>query len=205
MNDDEMLAATRSFLTSVKDSLTDVHMDRPPEAITARARTRRLRRSLPGVTAGGLALGVGLALTLSGGHPAGSGRPPAARTVHVNLAAWSVNTTSAGQVNVTIHELKDPARLSATLADAGIPVMLTSGRVCTNDDQAQLPRVLHKLGGSGDVVLTIDPAAMPAGTKLVIGIGTFRNGSEHFPAAAFGLIKNGSSLDCPGGAKTGVR
>jgi hypothetical protein len=199
MNDDDMLAATRSSLTSVKDSLTEVHMDRPPEAITARARARRLRRGLPGAGA------AGLALTLSSGHPAASGGPPAARTVHVNLAAWSVNTTPSGQVNVTIRELKDPARLSKTLADAGVPVMLTSGRVCDTGYQAQLSRVVHKLGGSGDVVLTINPAAMPAGTKVVIGIGTFRKGSEHFLAAAFGLIKDGSPLACPGGVKTGGR
>jgi len=205
MNDDDMLTAMRSSLTSVKDSLTDVHMDRPPEAITARARARRLRRGLPGVSAAGLALGLGLALTLPGGHPAVSGSPPAARTVHVNLAAWSVNTTPSGQVNVTIRELKDPARLSKTLADAGVPVLLTSGRVCDTGYDALLPRVVHKLGGSSDVVLTINPAAMPAGTKVVIGIGTFRNGSEHFLAAAFGMIKDGSPLVCPGGAKTGAR
>jgi hypothetical protein len=204
MNDNDMLAAMRSSLTSVKDSLTDVHMDRPPEAITARARTRRLRRALPGVSAVGLALGLGLALTLPG-HPAAPGAPPAARAVHVNLAAWSVNTTPAGQVNVTIRELKDPARLSKTLADAGVPVMLTSGRVCDTGYESQLSRVLHKLGGSGDVVLTINPAAMPAGMKVVIGIGTFRKGSEHFLAAAFGMIKDGSPLACPGGAKTGAR
>ena len=211
MNDDDMLAAMRSSLTSVKDSLTDVHMDRPPEAITARARARRLRRGLPGAGAAGLALGVGLALTLSG-HPAASGGPsagsggrPAARTVHVNLAAWSVNTTPSGQVNVTIRELKDPARLSKTLADAGVPVMLTSGRVCDTGYQAQLSRVVQKLGGSGDVVLTINPAAMPPRTKLVIGIGTARMGSEHFLAAAFTLVKDGSPLACPGGAKTSAR
>jgi len=204
MNDDDMLAAMRSSLTSVKDSLTDVHMDRPPETITARARARRLRRGLPGAGAAGLALGIGLALTLSG-HPAGSGGPPAARTVHVNLAAWSVNTTPAGQVNVTIRELKDPARLSKTLADAGVPVMLTSGRVCDTGYQAQLSRVVQKLGGSGDVVLVINPAAMPPRTKLVIGIGTARMGSEHFLAAAFTLIKDGSPLACPGGAKTRAR
>ena len=205
MNDDDMLAAMRSSLTSVKDSLTDVHMDRPPEAITARARARRLRRALPGVSAAGLALGLGLALTLPGGHPAAPGAPPAARAVHVNLAAWSVNTTPAGQVNVTIRELKDPARLSKTLADAGVPVLLTSGRVCDTGYDAQLPRVVHKLGGNGDVVLTINPAAMPAGMKVVIGIGTFRKGSEHFLAAAFGMIKDGSPLACPGGAKTAAR
>jgi hypothetical protein len=75
MNDDDMLAAMRSSLTSVKDSLTEVHMDQPPEAIIARARGRQLRRSLPGIGAGGLALGIGLALALSGGRPVASGVP----------------------------------------------------------------------------------------------------------------------------------
>jgi len=197
MNDDEMLASMRSSLTSIKDSLTDVHMDRPPEAIIAQARGRRLRRGLPGVGVGGLALGIGLALTLSGS-------PSAARTVHVNLDAWSVNTTKAGLVNVTIRELKDPAGLARTLADAGIPVKLTFGRVCapSSGELPQLPQVVHKLGGRGDVVLAINPAAMPAKTELVIGIGTFRQGSEHWLAAAFGLIKDGSSMNC-GTQKTG--
>ena len=182
-------------------------MDRPPEAITARARTRRLRRNLPGVSAAGLALGIGLALALSSS-------PSAARTVHVNLDAWSVNTTSTGLVNVTIRELKDPAGLARTLANAGIPVQLTFGRVCSpsSGDLPQLSQVLHKLGGRGDVVLTINPAAMPAGTELVIGIGTFHYGSRQGLAAAFGLTNVGSPLDCrtpnpgagSGGVKTGI-
>lgn len=206
MNDDDILAATRSSLISVKDSLTDVHMNQPPGAIMARARGRRLRRGLPVAGAGGLALGVGLALALSGGSPAapdGSlaspGGSPAARAVHVNLAAWSVNTTPAGLVNVTIRELKDPAGLGKTLADAGVPVMVTSGRVCASDYEARLPQVARKLPGNGDVVLTINPKAMPAGTELVIGIGHFGSGPNRgMIAAAFGLAKKGVSLSCPG-------
>ncbi len=63
MNDDELLAVMRSTLTSVKDSLTDVRLDRPASAITARARARRLRRRLTGAGAVGLtALAVGLAV-----------------------------------------------------------------------------------------------------------------------------------------------
>jgi hypothetical protein len=190
MNDDDMLAATRSSLTSVKDSLTDVHMNERPEAIMARARGRRMRRGLPVAGAGGLALGVGLALALSGGSPAAPGGSlaspsgslaapggsPGAWAVHVNLAAWSVNTTLNGLVDVTIRELKDPAGLGKTLADAGVPVKVTSGRVCASDYEARLPQVVRKLPGSGDVVLTINPRAMPAGTELVIGIGHFGSG-----------------------------
>ena len=190
MNDDDMLAATRRSLTSIKASLSDVHMDQPPEAIIARARGRRLRRGLPALGGGVLALGIGLAFSLSGS-------PAAAHGVHVNLAAWSVNTTSAGQVNVTIRQLKDPARLSHTLADAGAAVKLTSGPVCTTPDDLKLSRVVRKLPSpSGDVVLRINPAAIPAGTELVIGIGHLSMGSEHGRSAAFGLVKAGTTLDC---------
>jgi hypothetical protein len=207
-DDDDMLAAMRSSLAGTKDALTHVHMDQRPEAIMARVRGRRLRRGLPGVGAGALALGIGLALSLSGGHRAAPGDSPTAsggspdRGVHVNLVAWSVNTSPTGQVSVTIRELKDPARLSKTLADAGVPVALTSGRVCTSGDQLQVSRVVRKLPGPGGLVIMINPKAMPAGTELVIGIGTLRIGSQHGPAAAFGLEKKGSPLDCHGKAKT---
>ena len=208
MNDDDMLAAARSSLTGTKDALTHVHMEQRPEAIMAQARGHRLRRGLPGMGAAGLALGIGLALSLSGGHPAGSGGSLTAsggsgapRVVHVNLAAWSVNTSSTGVVNVTIRELKDPAGLSKTLADAGVPVVLTSGRVCTSGDQLQLSRVVRKLPGQGGLMIKINPKAMPAGTELVIGVGTLRIGSERGPAAAFGLEKKGSRLDCRGKGK----
>jgi hypothetical protein len=207
MNNDDMLAAMRSSLTGTKDALSHVHMDQRPEAIMARARGRRLRRGLPGMGAAGLALGIGLALPLSGGHPGSGGSPTASggsgapRVVHVNLAAWSVNTSSTGVVNVTIRELKDPAGLSKTLADAGVPVVLTSGPVCTSGDQLQLPRVVRKLPGPGELMIKINPQAMPAGTELVIGIGTLRIGTQQGPAAAFGLEKKGSPLNCPGKPK----
>lgn len=192
MNDDDMLAAMRSSLTGLKDSLTDVHMDQSLEAITARARARRLRRALPGVGAAGLALGIGLALTLAG-------NPQAARAVHVNLDAWSVNTTSAGLVDVTIRELKDPALLRQALADAGVPAIVIFGKVCTatSGDLPQLPQVLSKSAGPGDVVLTIDPAAMPSGAELVIGTSQERQpGARQGLVAGFGLIKDGSPLAC---------
>lgn len=204
MNDDDMLAAMQSSLTRVKDSLAGVHMDQPPEVITARARARRLRRGLSGVGAGSLALATGLALAVSGG-------PPATRAVHVNLDAWSVNTTPAGVVDVTIRELKDSAQLRRALADAGVPAMLTFGKVCTatSGDLPQLPQVLHKEKGDGGVFLTIDPAAMPAGSELVIGV--VATGSQRGLAAGFGLIKDGSPLAChaphilAGGVEAGTR
>ncbi|MFC6086086.1 hypothetical protein [Sphaerisporangium aureirubrum] len=206
MNDDGMLAAVRSSLTSTKDALTHVHMDQRPEAIMARARRRRLR-GVAGAGTGGLALAIGLALSLSGGTSVASGGHPGApsgssdaRAVHVNLAAWSVNTLPDGLVNVTIRELKDPAGLSKTLADAGIPVVLTSGHVCDSPyDKLQVEEVVRKLPADDGLAISIDPKAMPAGTELVIGIGTLRiDGQPQEPAAAFGLERKGSPLNCPG-------
>jgi hypothetical protein len=164
MNDDEMLTAMRSSLTAVKESLTDVRMDRSADTITGRARRRRLGRGLSAAGAAGVALGVGLAVAFSGGQQG-------TRPVHVNLDAWSVDTTSSGQVNVTIRDLKDPALLRQTLAEAGVPAIVTSGEVCgTGKSLPQMKQVLiHTVRDVDGTVFTIDPAAMPSGSELSFG------------------------------------
>jgi hypothetical protein len=209
VNDNELLAAMRSSLTSVKDSLTDVHMERTASAITARARTRRVRRAVSRAGAAGLAISAGVALTL------GSGGPATAGSVHVNLDAWSVNTNSSGLVDVTVRALKDPALLRQTLVRAGVPAEVTFGEVCTatTGDLPQLSQVLNKTSGGGDVVMTIDRAAMPAESELIIGVAEQPKGHSRGLVAGFGLIKDGARLAChaphtgigPGGVKTGVR
>lgn len=198
MNDDEVLAAMRSSLTSVKVSLADVYMDRTASAITARARTRCVRRAVSGAAAAGLAAGVGVALTLGSGGSGGSWGPAAVRSVHVNLDAWSVNTTSSGLVDLTVRALKDPALLHQTLAQAGVPAEVIFGEVCTatTGDLPQISQVLHKTKGGYGVVMTIDRAAMPAGSELVIGIAGQPKGSGQQLVAGFGLIKDGATLAC---------
>lgn len=207
MNDDELLTAVRSSLTGVKESLADVHLNRSAEAIRARARGRRLRRGLSGAGAGGLAVGVGLGLAL---NPSGAAT---ARSVHVNLDAWSVNTTASGAVDLTLRELRDPALLRQTLADAGVPAVVNFGKFCTpaipvGVKQPTSPVIKHVEQG-GDVVMTIYPAAMPAGTELSIGVIVV---SPHALSAAFSVIKEGTPLTCrvpktgvgPGGVKAGI-
>jgi hypothetical protein len=227
VNDDELLAATRSTLTSVRDSLADVHLDRSASAIIARARARRRRRGLAGAAAVGVtALAVALAVGLVGlplawpasrpaarsdASPARSAGPGTAssighdvsassggdtgRSVHVNLDAWSVNTTPAGLVDVTIRELRDPALFLRTLAKAGVTAVVSSGEFCrpaTSQGQLarQLVHVLRQSTNGGKVVLTINPAAMPAGSELDIGIMAAGRGL----IAAFGLVEKGTAL-----------
>ena len=193
-----VIAWSRSSLTSVKDSLADVHMDRTASAITARARNRSLRRAVSGAAAAGLAAGAGVALTLGSGGSGGSWGPAAARPVHVNLDAWSVNTTSSGLVDLTVRALKDPALLRQTLARAGVPAEVIFGQVCTatTGDLPQILQVLHKANGGGDVAVTIDRAAMPAGSELIVGIAEQPKGSGRGLVAGLGLIKDGATLAC---------
>jgi hypothetical protein len=208
MNDDEMLAAMRNSLTGAKESLTDVHLDRSADAIWARTRGRRLRRGLAGAGAGGVALGVGLALT------AGGGSGTITRSVHVNLDAWSVNTVAGGLVYVDVRELSDPVLLRQTLARAGVPAVVTFGEFCTGASGAGTgnpQQVLGKAVNDGEPKLTINPAAIPAGSELSIGIVSVAKNGISGLDASFRLVKVGSRLTCsttlktePGAGKTGI-
>jgi hypothetical protein len=208
MNDDETLATLRSSLTGVKDSLTDVHLDQSADAIRARSRGRRVRRGLAGAGAGGLALGVGLALAVGGGSGAG------ARPVHVNLDAWSVNTQPDGLVYVDVRELVDPVLLRQTLARAGVPAIVTFGEFCTGasgGDAGNLQQVLGKTALGGEPRLTINPAGIPAGSELSIGIVSVSKQGVPGLDTSFGLVKEGTPLTCgqpapeqgPAGGKKG--
>jgi hypothetical protein len=198
MNDDETLAALRSSLTGAKESLTDVHLDRSADAIRAQARGRRVRRGLAGASAGGLALGMGLALAVGGGSGA------SARSVHVNLDAWSVNTQPDGLVYVDVRELVNPVLLRQTLARAGVPAIVTFGEFCTGasgGDAGNLRQVLGKTALGGEPKLTINPAAIPAGSELSIGIVSASKQGVQGLDTSFGLVKEGARLTC-GNPKT---
>jgi hypothetical protein len=194
MNDDALLTAMRSSLTGVKNSLTDVHLDRPVSAITGRARARRMRRGLSAGAAAAVALGAGLTLALTAGQAV-------SRSVHVNLDAWSVNTTPAGQVELTVRELQDQALLEQTLADAGVPAIVNFGEFCGAADQADnltgttgahFPGPAMTSGGAL-LAITINPAAIPSGAKADIGVEDIGTGHGIF---ADEIIKDGASLSC---------
>lgn len=208
MNDDEILATMRSSLTGIADSMTDVHLERPVKAIQARARGRRLRRGLAGASAGGLALGVGLALAAGGGSTGGGSTAKGALAVHVNLDAWSVNTLSSGLVYVDVRELQNPGLLRQTLADAGIPAIVTFGEICTEPNGGgteNLQQIIGKTAADGEARLTINPAGIPHGSELSIGIVSASKRGVRGLDASFGLVQTGAHLTCgqPSPSRTG--
>jgi hypothetical protein len=209
MNDHEMLATMRTSLTRTTESMTDVRLDRPVSTIQARARGRRVRRGLAGASAGGLALGISLALAAGGGSAAPAAHAgPGARPVHVNLDAWSVNTLSSGLVYVDVRDLQDPALLRKTLADAGIPAIVTFGEICSGPNGAgtdNLHEIIGKTAANGDARLTLNPAAIPHGSELSIGIVPASKRGVRGLNAGFSLVQDGAKLTCgqPGTSPSG--
>jgi hypothetical protein len=167
---DAILQGARTRLAAVMSS--------PPRP----ARPRRRPLVLAGVTAAAVA--VAASALVAAGQPAGSGAPAA---VHVNLAAWSVNTNPNRSVTFVVKKMADPARLEQVLAAAGVPAIVRFGENCRAQGQT-LP--LHGVvsgptyvgGAAGtpewvngraypDWAYTITPAAMPSGSKFMISVG----------------------------------
>jgi hypothetical protein len=119
-------------LSAVRDSLSGVPLDRPPDvkAVMASGRARQRRRLIPGVS-GALAVAAGAALAVTALTPAGhpASRPASRQAGHqaaVRLAAWTVSKLADGDISITIRELIDPARLERTLRADGVPASVGS-------------------------------------------------------------------------------
>ncbi|MGO9082960.1 MAG: hypothetical protein ACLQDY_28690 [Streptosporangiaceae bacterium] len=110
MNNDELI-------TTVRESVTDMHMTIPEEQIVSRSRAIRARRRVP-AAAGALAVAAGTAVAVTALVPSGHqpGHPVSAR-----LAAWTVAQQASGDINVTINQLQNPAGLQSTLRADGVP------------------------------------------------------------------------------------
>ena len=94
--------------------------------------------------------------------------------------------------------------LRQTLARAGVPAIFTFGEFCTGasgGDAGNLQQILGKTALGGEPKLTINPAAIPAGSELSIGIVSVSKGGAKGLGTSFGLVKEGSRLTC-GNPKT---
>jgi hypothetical protein len=102
-------------------------------------------------------------------------------------------------VYLDIRELREPVLLRQTLARAGVPAIVTFGGFCTGTpggDTENLRRILGQGAPVGEPKLAINPAAIPAGSELSIGIVSASNFEGKQLGTAFGLVKEGSQLTC---------
>jgi hypothetical protein len=182
---------------TMRESMEGVHMHTPVERIVAAGRARR-RRKVTAIVAGAAAAG-GLSLVVAtGGQQVNA--PPAG--VHVQLAGFSVDSNADGTVTVklTKEQTLDPATLQNALAQAGIPADIRINEFCNSP--VHIPGFDKVMSDSkeedGRIVMTIDPTAMPEGTKIIAGIRT-RDYKPDDPSrfgAAFGLARVGDTLQC---------
>jgi hypothetical protein len=199
MSDNEVLRAA-------SDSLSAIPMATPPDvaAIMARGRARRRHRlsAVTGLSVAGAAAGTALALGLTGAL--GPARAPGT----IRTAAFTLASNSNGTATLTIKpgELLDPAALQSDLAQHGIPAKVTTGSFCSSDSAPAGFSQVVSFSPAGPYTatpqngaqpaITIDPAAMPAGTEL--SVGDFQLSSGEFSGqqqADFVLIDT-SSYTC---------
>ncbi len=161
IDDDEELGALRDEL-----SRTPAGEAPPLEAIVARGRAKRRRRR-SGLAGTGVAAAAVLAILFASvGGPA---KMPSGHKVHVNLAAYSVDSNANGTVTVTMaaKQTFDPKALREALAAAGVLAVVRVGKFCRTSDQPP---------GFSQVVVPKALSAQPAeGTQASQGA----QGSEH--------------------------
>lgn len=213
MNDDATQTALRHRLTEVRDLMSDVHMTVPDRAIFASARRRRTRRAIAAaLTAACATIGLVLALVLPGSQ---------APAVHVQLAAWSVNTNPDGTVTFTLRNTSQPARLQHVLAEAGVPAMVRWGEVCLAQgrhalvstqgfvkvktgifSRAQQPESFFALLGGQthnlglDWSWTITPGKIPHGARFVISAIPPERVPPHDIRAVWEFVKASAPVTC---------
>lgn len=210
MNDDEVLSA-------VRNTLSDVQMDRPVEAIEERGRTRRRNRNLTGVVAGGgLAVAAALALVLptvfhkAGAAPAtseplaGGGAAPVSAPA-MEPAAFTLATQADGSVKLTLkpNKLLNPAALEKALAGAGIPAVVKAGVLC-EPKGATLPEAKEVFGvettkgtgaGSPEYDLVIKAAKMPKNSEIYFSVFALQKGEGYAKFGKF-LVTKGAPMAC---------
>jgi hypothetical protein len=193
-------------LRELRDSLSGVAMPERPrlEAITARGRARRRHRlsAVAGLSVAGVAAGTALAVGLTG--VLGPARTPGT----IRTAAFTLVSNSNGTATLTINpkELLDPAALQSDLARYGIPAKVTTGSFCSSDPApAGFSQVVssHPAGpftatpqNGVHPTITINPAAMPAGTELSIGNFQLRSGEYAGQQQADFVLIDTSSYTC---------
>jgi hypothetical protein len=174
MSDNEVLrAASQSLSAMPMASAPDV------EAIMASGRAHRMRRRSGVAGLSVAAAGTALALGLTGVFGSAPARAPGS----IRTVSFTIASNSNGTATLTINPkvLVDAAALQHDLRQYGIPAMVTSGSFCSADaTPAGFSQVVHAypfLGPGRHILprgvhptLSINPAAIPAGTELSFGI-----------------------------------
>jgi hypothetical protein len=201
--------ADGDVLEIVRDGMRGTGPHTPLGDVVRRGRQLRRRRTARrGVTAVASAAALVTGAVVATGLPgAGQHLTASGRRVDVDLAGWSVHTGAHSTVTLTLREseLRDPARLRAVLAEAGVaadievvPAKWTRDGVWTtvygcqaDPRRVALPQGADVLGGwhsaaDGATSMTIDPTRMPPGSVVGFVFYTFAESPPglHLPVSS---------------------
>jgi len=131
---------------------------------------------------------------------------PARAPGTIRTASFTLASNSNGTATLTISpkELLDSAALQMDLAQYGIPAKVTTGSLCTSDPAPAGFSQIVSANPSGEATLTpvarptitIDPAAIPEGTELSIGIFQLSSGEFSGQQQADFVLIDSSSYSC---------
>jgi len=142
---------------------------------TAPARRRHHRRLAAGIFAATAVAGVVLGVGMSGGFS--SARPSGTSTIRTLAFTLTKHANGTATLTISPRVLLQPGTLQNDLRQDGIPALVTKDSFCSSDPiPAGFARVLSGPAGTPPSV-TINPAAMPAGTELSFGIFPYSPGS----------------------------
>jgi hypothetical protein len=126
------------------------------------------RRLAAGITAASAGAAVVLGLGLSGAFGAAQGLGTA--TIRTTAFTLTMNANGTATLTISPRVLLEPSTLQNDLRQDGIPAIVTAGSFCSSDPiPAGFDQVVSGPTGTPPTV-TINPAAMPAGTELSFGI-----------------------------------
>jgi hypothetical protein len=190
--------ADRRVLTALRNSVEEVIQPTPVDQILARGAKKRRRRlatrTLTGTAVAAALTGAVLTITgaTSPAHPDANLATRKMTALNVELAGWSAHTNADSTLTITLRDphlfdfqhpqLVDADRLRATLASAGVPVVLefhdlTAAKGMTEidchvgpDESALTERVVvdnRQDSRDGSTwTITVRPAEMPPGAVL---------------------------------------
>jgi hypothetical protein len=161
------------------------------------------RRLAAGITAGVASAAVVLGLGLSGAF--GPSAAHATRTIRTST--FTLTSYSDGTATLTLNpaELLNPTALQNDFQQYGIPAIVTSGSLCTSSpapagfSQAVTspgPGTSEGTPGGNQPTITIDPSAIPAGTKLSVGDFQLTSGQYSGSQQADFVLVDTNSYTC---------
>ena len=193
------------LMNAVQNSVTDLHLETPLDAIKRRGHQLHRRRRLVGT--------VGITAAVAAAAVTATTLASSPASTQTRLAAWTVTAQPDNTVRVTIRQLEDPAGLQHALRAKGIPARVAFGgnvvsmnaplpRGCAaprmSDQQnaalqAKIIPMDYPMTSSG-VALTVHKSAIPDGIGIYL---TVQNGSSQ-SSWGWGLDLVRATAQCTG-------